>query len=275
MRTQTAPRPIPAPRVVAHRGASAGAPENTAAAFDLALQEGADTLELDIQQTADGELVAWHDDTLERTVRMHGSIRSGWINRVAFDEIALCDVGQWFNDAFPDRACSDYVGLCALRLEDVLRRYAARVNLFIELKHAERFPTMVPRVMKLLDGYGPGRHHILSSDAPSLIKVHCEAPDIPLVQLLPSRGPWTVRLDEVSRYAGAVSPLRTMVGADLVATAKESGLAIYPHTVNDPNEMRSLLRLGVDGIITDRPGILKRILGTKRVELPQLEGSAG
>ena len=265
------PRPPRDVKVVAHRGASLDAPENTAAAFDLALEQGADALELDVHRTADDRLVVWHDDTLERTARTAGDIKPGVISEIRFDDFALCDAGAWFNDRFPARAREEYVGLCPLTLEDVLRRYGHHTELFIELKQAERHGSMVPLVVELLDAYThpENRHRILSTDAASLIKLHCLRPNVPLVQVLPHRGSWELRLSEIARYAEAISPLRSIAGANMIAAARWRGLEVYPHTVNDGLEARRLAELGADGIISDEPAMLKAALEPHEVREPR------
>lgn len=241
--------------VIAHRGASFDAPENTRAAFDLALRQGATALELDVHMTVDGRLVVWHDDDLGRTARVGGSVLSGSITRTTFDEMALCDAGAWFNESFPSRACPDYVGLCPLTLEDVLRTYGSSVPLFIELKLAERNPKMVPEVLASLARYGRGRrkHRVMSTDAATLVRIHCADPKVPLVQVLPHRRTWRLGFAEIARYADAISPLRSGTGPALISAAKAAGLEIYPHTVNRGADIKRLAALGVDGLITDVP----------------------
>jgi glycerophosphoryl diester phosphodiesterase len=249
------------PHVIAHRGASFDAPENTTAAFDRALEQGADGLELDVHQTRDGHLIVWHDDSLDRTARLAGAVRGGVLAEVKFDEIALCDAGSWFNESFPERAMSEYVGLCPLTLEDVLLRYGDRIDLYIELKNVERSPGMIANVLDLLERHRGGRHHrILSTDPLSLLKIHTEDPAASLIQLLPHRGSWTLDLRDVARYAVALAPLYTMVGHRLVADARSVGLSVCPYTVNDPHTATELAEAGVDALITDVPADMARIL---------------
>jgi glycerophosphoryl diester phosphodiesterase len=249
-------------KVIAHRGASALAPENSRAAFDLAVEQGSDAIELDVQQTSDGELVVWHDDSLDRTARLDGVRATGDLGARTFDEIALCDIGSWFNDGNASGAAAEYVGLCPLRLEDVLEEYGGRVQLFIELKRPERSPGMVQRAVELVPQHQrfDRPHHILSTDAGSLISIHCTAPTIPLLQVLPHQGQWPLTLKEVAGYAAGVSPLRSMVGPNFVSSAAAHGLTVYPHTVNNRSEIERLVDYGVDGIITDDPRLLRRSL---------------
>jgi hypothetical protein len=90
--------------VIAHRGASGHAPEHTFAAWDLALSQGVDYLEQDLQLTRDGALVVLHDDTLDRTVRAGGLPCLGPVRERTLAELRVCEAGSWFNQARPDRA---------------------------------------------------------------------------------------------------------------------------------------------------------------------------
>jgi glycerophosphoryl diester phosphodiesterase len=243
------------PQVIAHRGASLIAPENTKTAFDLALRQGADGIELDVQMTQDGELVVWHDDTLDRTARRDGVIRSGDIGDMVFDDVALCDVGSWFNHTHGPHASESYVGLCAMRLEEVLDLYGNQTRLFIELKRPERHEGMVDAVARLLHGRAPHRHRVLCVDAHSLIRLHVIAPELALMQLLPHRGQWPLTLKEISGYATAVGPIRSMIGDCLIATARTHDLEVFPYTVNEGKEVETMIRRGVAGVITDSPDV--------------------
>jgi glycerophosphoryl diester phosphodiesterase len=210
-----------APMVIAHRGASRLALENTAAAFELAIDLGAEALELDVQMTPDGELIVRHDDiVVDRSVE------------------------QW-----------------ALTLADALGRFGSRIPLFIDLKRPERHPQMIERLLDLLRGHprNGAPHRVLAADVGTLIKLDHTAPEVPLVQLLPHRGPWPLGMDEIARYARAVSPLWTVAGTNLIAAAKLRGIEVYPHTVNDPQEMMRLFERGVDGIISDDPERLSKV----------------
>jgi glycerophosphoryl diester phosphodiesterase len=259
------------PQVIAHRGASFEAPENTAAAFDRAILSGATALEIDVHRMKDGTLLVWHDDDVVRTGRFPGGIRSGAVADLVFDEIALCDSGSWFNDAYPQRRCADFVGLRPLTLDDVLTRYGDRVELFIELKHAERYPQMLPKVLEQLDGASVSghRHRILSTDPLSLLRLHCEDPSVRLVQLLPQRGPTGLAMRDVARYAGAVAPLYTMVGEPLLRAARQARLEVIPYTVNERPTAQALIARGVHGLITDRPDdMLALVHGLAHVPAP-------
>ncbi|MDP8962167.1 MAG: glycerophosphodiester phosphodiesterase, partial [Actinomycetota bacterium] len=115
----------PAPRtyqpgevlVVAHRGASEDAPEHTTHAYDAALAQGADSIEVDLRLTRDGVLVCWHDETLERIAGM-----SAAVGDLTLDELRGLDVGSWFNRAHPERARPQFVGAQVVTFAQQLER---------------------------------------------------------------------------------------------------------------------------------------------------------
>src|SRR5215211_3688710 len=96
---------------VGHRGASGCAPEHTIPAYDLALRLGADYIEQDLQMTGDGVLVVLHDETLDRTARGSGRDCAGPVITKTLEQIKTCDVGSWFNEAYPQYAKDEHVGL--------------------------------------------------------------------------------------------------------------------------------------------------------------------
>ena len=128
--------------LIAHRGFSSNAPENTLAAFDMALTAGFGHIELDVQLTADGVPVVIHDRTLERTTDGTGEVA-----RATAEETAQLDAGSWFEGA-TERG---YIGLEVPRLEKILERYAGKVHLYIELKSDQaKLPSKVERLLRSL-----------------------------------------------------------------------------------------------------------------------------
>ena len=123
---------------IAHRGASGYAPEHTFPAYDLALKQGADYIEQDLQMTGDGVLVVLHDETLDRTARPTKASEpgdcTGPVRAKTLAQIKTCDVGRWFNQEYPRRAKAAYVGLKIPTLEQVFRRYGKGNNYYIETK---------------------------------------------------------------------------------------------------------------------------------------------
>ncbi|HID87936.1 MAG TPA: glycerophosphodiester phosphodiesterase [Anaerolineae bacterium] len=239
----------------AHRGAREVAPENTLAAFRAARELGADGVELDVMLSADGEVVVIHDDTLDRTTDGSGRVRDRTLA-----ELKGLDAGSWFDPTF--------AGLRIPTLQEVFDLIGGQMVLNIELKSRSLTDEgLEARVVELVERNGLVGSVILSSFNPWAIRrvkrlnprlatglLYAE--DLPL----PLRRAWLrplVRPD-------ALHPHHTMVTLAYVRWAKSRGHSIIPWTVNDPHEMRRLIELGVDGIITDRPKRLKDVLAASQ-----------
>lgn len=251
--------------VIAHRGASAYAPEHTFAAYDLALEQGADYLEQDVQLTADGELVVLHDGTLDRTVRGPAASCSGPVGERTLAEVQACDAGSAFDEANPDLADPAHAAGRVPALAEVLDRYGADARYYIEVKSPAEQPGIEEALLAVLDDAelaAPTEArppvYIQSFSGDSLRAIHERRPDLPLVRLLPAEvGEVTPEmLDDIATYASVVAPAARLVDADLVAAAHERCLAVHPWTVDDPDEIRRLLDAGVDGIFTNVPDVL-------------------
>jgi glycerophosphoryl diester phosphodiesterase len=255
---------------IGHRGASGYAPEHTVAAYDRAIELGADYIEQDLQLTKDGVLVALHDPTLDRTARGTPENCKGLVIEKTLAQIKTCDVGLWFNAAFPQFARAEYVGQRIPTLEEVFQRYRHRVNYYIETKNPQDAPGMEEKLLALLDKYNlrggaVKRNQVLIqsfSDA-SLIKIHGLDPALPLIQLFPGLPSATIRglLDQVKTYSVGIGPSKGSVDAALVDAAHARCLDVHPYTVNDSTEMVSLIALGVDGMFTNFLDRLTAILG--------------
>lgn len=256
--------------VIGHRGASYNAPENTFAAWDLALEANADFLELDLQMTSDGELVVMHDEKLDRTARGPRPDCQGVIRTKTLQQLGRCEAGSWFNSKHRDRRNDDFIGLRIPTLAAVFERYGPRARYYIETKDPEAAPGMEEEVLRLIDQYGvfaadseqPGV--VIQSFHPqSLRRIHALDSRIPLSQLVAKRESSRsirARLAQIATYARGIGPERGDVDAELVQAAHAAGLGVFPYTVNDAAEMRHLVELGVDGIFTDRPDLLRQIL---------------
>ncbi len=249
--------------VIAHRGASGHAPEHTWPAYELAMRMGADFLEPDLQMTRDGHLIAFHDETLDRTARP--SACTGPVHARTLDEIQRCDVGSWFNERYPERARPEFEGQRVVTLAELFERWGDRVRWYPETKNPAEAPGMEEALLELLDRYDlrePARRRsqvlIQSFSADSLRHIRSLDPELPLIQLLvdPDQD-----LEEIARYAIGVGPNRTLVDPALMDAARAHGLLVHPWTVDEPDEMDRLIDLGVDGIFTNFPDRLLERLG--------------
>ena len=138
---------------IGHRGASGYAPEHTIPAYDLALEQGADYIEIDLQMTADGVLVAMHDDTLDRTATAPEGVPeeycTGLVIEKTLEQIKQCDVGSWFGP--------EYAGEQIPTLEEIFQRYGTSVNYYIETKNPEAAPGMEEELLQADGGVRPDR----------------------------------------------------------------------------------------------------------------------
>jgi glycerophosphoryl diester phosphodiesterase len=265
---------------IGHRGASGYAPEHTITAYDLALEQGADYIEIDLQMTKDGVLVAMHDETLDRTADAPEGVPkrfcSGPVIKRTLEQIRMCDVGSWFNETYPEYADEDYVGLQIPTLEEIFQRYGTSVNYYIETKNPEAAPGMEEELLRLMEEYGltePAEENwqvlIQSFSAESLMTIHEMNSELPLIQLYSSSETSEsiqASLAEVSTYAVGIGPSKTDVDAALVEAAHALCLDVHPYTVNEPEEMEALIALGVDGMFTNFPDRLEELLGKSAAE---------
>jgi glycerophosphoryl diester phosphodiesterase len=267
---------------IGHRGASGYAPEHTFASYDLAIEMGADYIEQDLQMTKDGVLVVMHDETLDRTARPTAESEpgdcTGLVIEHTLEQIKTCEVGSWFNEAYPQYADPSYVGLKIPTLEEVFQRYGTSVNYYIETKNPEAVPCgcMEEKLLRLMKKYHllkPAAEDwqvlIQSFSADSLKEIHGYNESLPLIQLYSdTETSKSIRasLTEVSTYAVGIGPSKTDVDAALVKAAHALCLDVHPYTVNETKEMKALIALGVDGMFTNFPDRLENVLGTEAAE---------
>lgn len=242
------------PRIIGHRGASWARPENTAAAFDLALEEGADGLELDLQITRDDQVVVFHDKTLSMLGLKHRRI--GQYHR---DELRALDVGAWFAPAF--------AGQQILDLDEVLERYGAVTDLYLEIKpvgelrRPERALRLAQRVAERVHAH-PEAHRlyllsfsdaVLAEAARSREGLRCvrnlerpaELADIPPPRL-------------ADLHAICVD-IRHFWPGD-VARVHAACRGLFAYTVDAPKHLKMALELGVDAVISNGPAAARQRL---------------
>ncbi|MFB9974402.1 hypothetical protein FPQ10_09905 [Allobacillus sp. SKP2-8] len=236
--------------VIAHRGASKYKPENTLQAYDLALKIGIDYIELDVQLTKDQVPVIYHDSDLSKKTDIKGSIQD-----YTYEEIKNLDVGKWFGE--------EYRGTKLLHFETVLRLYGNQFNYFLEIKN----PTegIEQLIFDLFEKYqiDTSNHRVViqSFDQDCLLKVREMDPNIPINQLILKKveEEMPYSLAEISKYAEGLGINQSNVDKQLLREANELGLKIYPYTVNDPERMKRFMDMGVTGIISDCPDIVKSL----------------
>ena len=235
---------VPLPLVIAHRGASTAAPENTIAAFERAITDGADAIELDVHLSRDDHPVVIHDDTLERTTDGSGPVRGHTMR-----ELKRLDAGAWRGPAF--------AGQRLQTLQEVLERFRGRTRFWIELKGgSDLYPDIEERIVGLLEVYDVIDGALVQSfDHAALARLRDFSREVRLGVLL-ARAPLDVARD-VPPTVNAVCPSSEILGAPERETIRRSGRECHVWTVNEPALMDRLVELSVDGIITDRPELLR------------------
>ncbi len=246
--TPTMPTAHPRPVVIAHRGASADAPENTIAAFELALEQDADGIELDVHLSHDDHLVVFHDFTVERTTDGAGPVRG-----LTVRELKRLDAGGWRDRRFR--------GQRVQTLHEVLERFRERTRFWVELKGGSAlYPGIEDRVVSALEIYDVvDRTLVQSFDHEALGRIRAASPEIRLGALV-ERAP----LDGALLRPGvvdAICPDVQVLSEPELSKIREAGLACYVWTVNEPAQVDRLVGWGVSGVITDRPGALRARLG--------------
>ncbi|SEM51909.1 glycerophosphodiester phosphodiesterase [Nonomuraea pusilla] len=242
---------------VAHRGASAYAPENTVAAVELAAAQGADMVEVDVQETRDHQLVLMHDTTLARTTdveSVHPGLSPWRVADLTLAQIRRLDAGSWFG--------RQYAGQRVPTLAEVLDVAGdAGVGLLVELKDPRLHPGVEERLAAELRRdpawLRDGRLVVQSFDWASMQTFHRLLPGVPVGLL--GRAP-TSRLAELARYADQVNPPYETLSAEYVKLVHQAGLRVFAWTVDSPDAMRRMIAYGVDGVITNRPRVLREVL---------------
>jgi glycerophosphoryl diester phosphodiesterase len=279
------PRRAAAPEVVAHRGATAEAPEHTLAAYRLAAEIGADAVECDVRMTRDGVLVCVHDRRVSHTSNGHGVVSALQLAELEQFRFGVRRPGglrsRWKDDEItsvtdePD--VDDGLVLTLDRLLEYVTATPGRVRLAIETKHPTRHTRKVEEALVvalrrfglIADG-GPalwdGRPavRVMSFSALAVRRVQEMVPRLPTVQLIGKRLR-PMRDEVLLGSASAVGPGITLVRSDpdYVARAHAAGKEVHVWTVNRPADIDLVRSLGVDAIITDHPAEVMAALGRR------------
>lgn len=249
------------PLIIGHRGASRDAPENTLESFRLAWDQGADGIEADFRLAADGRIVCMHDETTGRTTG-----RDFKIADTPLAELRRLDAGFWKG--------SDWSGAVIPTLDEVLDAIPDGTWLFIEIKSG---PEIIPSLERVLRGSGisPERIRLLSFSAPLIGELKLRLPEWCACWLCDYRHtllgnvwrPSRVNVLDTLCHTGAdglASADRTFLDRDLAGTLKKRGMELHVWTVDQLPAAERLCALGVDSIMTNRPGWLRQRLAESR-----------
>lgn len=247
---------------IAHRGASAYAPEHTIAAYKLGQQLKGDYIEIDLQMTKDGHLVAMHDETVNRTTNGKGLVKEHTL-----EEMKQLNVGSFFNEKYPNLAKKEFENAKVPKLKEIIEMFGHNANYYIETKSPDEYPGMEEKLLEIIKYYQISDKVIIQSfSEESLQKIHSLHANIPLVQLLSYQK--SVQLNELEiekykTYCIGLGMNYKYIDSAYVKKIKKHGLEVHPFTVDNEKDMKKLLSWGVDGMFTNYPDRLHSILDLK------------
>lgn len=242
---------LPRPTIFAHRGSSAHAPENTLAAFDLAVSQAADAIELDAKLCGDGHVVVIHDQSVERTTDGDGKVFN--LPLAALKEL---DAGSWFGVEFKRERIPT--------LEEVFETVGRKIFINVEItNYASPRDQLPEKIADLVRQHGLEKQVLFSSFNPlALRSARRLLPEVPIGLLaLPGfPGVWAR-----SRVGGWILPYEALhpelqdTDANLIQRHHEKDQRVHAWTVNAPEDLKRLFQIGVDGIFTDDPSLARKI----------------
>jgi len=248
------------PLIIAHRGASALAPENTFAAFQKAIDDGADGIEFDVRLAKDGVPVVFHDSTLNRTAKIEGRVSD-----FTSEELSKIDVGSWFNRAFPKRGGERFSAETVPTFEQLLIFLSDYKNLiYVELKgNNAAIPALAETVCRLIGKANLLPNIIVKSFNLEGIRVVKETlPEVRTAALFEPKILTILRrkkriLEAARKYnADEISIHRSMATEKFVRQARENGFSTVIWTADNPVWVKRALDFGITAIITNNPARL-------------------
>ncbi len=256
--------------VIAHRGASFDAPENTLSAFELAIAQGADMIELDVRLSRDQEVMVFHDRSLKRTAGDEQLLQ-----QLSLRELKHLDAGGWFEPHFAGEEIPT--------LAEVLQICQGRIMLNIEIKKDAVFRSealIEKKILALLEQYNMSHQVMISSFEPLALKRIKEmTPQISTALLYGN----TVRSNLRSKLpvygfqafrwllavkADSLNLRYPLVTAASMRRSRETRIRMHPFTADSVKSQKKLIRLGVHGIITNRPERLQQVLKKYGAKMP-------
>ena len=233
--------------IVAHRGAAASAPENTLASVRRAIEDTADWIEIDVQESADGHVVVVHDSDF---MKLAGVNLKVWDRTLA--EIRELDVGSSFGPAF--------TGESVPTLAEVLEAVKGHAGLIVELKYYGHDQKLEQRVVELIEAANmQDQTKIMSLKYEGIQKIRSLRPDWS-IGLLTAQA-----IGDLTRVETDFLAVSTRLAtSSFIRSAQAVGKQVYVWTVNDALGMSHMMSLGVNGIITDEPGLARQVIATRK-----------
>ncbi len=233
--------------VIAHRGASGAAPENTLAAVVRAVEDQADWVEIDVQETADGAVVVVHDSDF---MKVAGNPLKIWDASLA--SLKEIDIGSWFDPAFSSERTAT--------LDEVLLATKDKSGVVIELKYYGHDEALEQRVIDIVEAADMvDQVKIMSLKADAVAKMRRLRPkwNVGLLASASLGNMWDLDVDFLAVNSATMS-------RQLVRGSQDAGKEVYVWTVNDALSMSGMLSYGVDGLITDEPALARQVLADRK-----------
>lgn len=241
--------------VIAHRGASKDAPENTLSSIQLAMDQFADAIEMDIRETSDGVPIVMHDATLGRTTNDSFNRR---VESTDYAYIATLDAGSWFS--------LEFQGEKVPTLEEVLELTAGKATLFLELKNYSQ--SLEISVMELLENYQMIDHVvILSFSRDQIRRIKAINPDVQTLLLIATFFgdlDSIIQSEDIDHFGLSVHFFDR--NQSFVDRAKQEGKKVYVWSIKDEETMDRMIELDADGLITDRPLVAREFVYSKNTQ---------
>lgn len=242
--------------IIAHRGASGYDPEHTMPSYDLAIEKNVDYIEIDLQMTKDGVLVAMHDDKVDRTTNGAGGVKD-----YTGQQLKKLDAGSWFNATNTQNASEKYNNLHVPSLHEIIEKYGDKVNYYRETKSPLKYPGMEESLLNVLSEYGlldevtvSGKVVIQSYSADSLKQIHSKNEEIPLIQLQGFTDQASIskkEIEEIKAYAVGIGVNVNSLNRKYINEVIDNELLLHAYTVNEYSELKKMKSCEVDGVFTD------------------------
>jgi len=229
--------------VIAHRGAAGSRPENTLASVAQAIEDGADWIEIDVQETADGQVVVIHDSDF---MKLSGNSLKIW--DATMEDLARIDIGSWFDPIYSDQRTP--------LLRDVLKMAKGKAKVLIELKYYGHDVDLENRVARIVEDLGMvDQIATMSLDYGAVQKMQALRPDWRTGVLA------ATAVGNLAGLAGDFVAVNTgQASPRLARDMADTGSDLYVWTVNDPLQMSKMISMGATGLITDEPALARRVL---------------
>ena len=245
--------------IIAHRGASAKAPENTLAAFREAIRAGADLIEMDLRLSRDEEVMVFHDHSLRRTTD-----GAGWVEDLSRAELRKLDAGSWFS--------SRYRGEPIPTLEEVIKLLQPhQTGLYLEIKldpgREEVRSRLVEKTHRILRLYSFRSRAFLASFDREAINISKKIdPELPTGLIFREPSTWENLIDDKFGGVDIACARWNIITTSLIRKAREADTRVFGWTIKGKTELRAVASLGVDGLAANDPAWLRGELGILRDE---------